>query len=495
MAVDIGRALSGLGAAFKNEMPAFIQQVRQEDLDAERLADREMALTERRKKTMFQDMAAAKILFDAGDYRGIADLMEDRVNLLRNTDADTSHSRNYGSLAVRAAAGDPQAISELGGGIQNGVAVGYATGMIPMPVDTSTTLKEGDVVYNRNGSIRFDNRVPEEPKEYDTYTTNGVEYYSEGPNAGLSLGRVAENIRNERRGFRPLATRPENPREAPRAAPEPLDIISQDIPTEEAIDTVANYVADPTLSSQDNVIKQVEFEARQLEKIDRDREISFANAAEQRAEEQATRQGAEEERRAAEEVSRLNEVSSEVAAAESKRLSRQRDALKIFSATERLLDPTIYNDSVWNSFAGPIDAFTGLGGIMPWGATMEQVADLENDFGVINAIATLEDTNKMEGILTDTDIALIQRGSTGMNRTNSVDRQKQAIRIARASALRSLQELHNVTEEEAYQMLADLQEIERGDLDAYKSENSPDGFDTVLNRLNSMSTLTIPTSR
>ena len=480
MAVDIGRALSGLGAAFKNEMPAFMQQVRQEDALALQQEDREMALTERRKKTMFQDMAAAKILFDAGDYRGIADLMEDRVNLLRNTDADTSHSRNYGSLAVRAAAGDPQAISELGGGIQNGVAVGYATGMIPTPVDRSTTLKEGDVVYNRDGSIRFDNRVPEEPKEYDTYTTNGVEYYSEGPNAGLSLGRVAENIRNERRGFRPLATRPENPREAPRAAPEPLDIISQDIPTAEAIDTVTNYVPDSTLSSQENLIRQVEFEDKQLERADRSREIDLEAAGEQRSIDQAARQ-------AAEETSRLEDVAGEVAAAESKRLSRQRDALKIFSATERLLDPTIYNDSVWNSFAGPIDAFTGLGGIMPWGATMEQVADLENDFGVINAIATLEDTNKMEGILTDTDIALIQRGSTGMNRTNSVDRQKQAIRIARASALRSLQELHNVTEEEAYQMLADLQEIERGDLDAYRSENVLEGFDSVVNRLNNMS--------
>ena len=480
MAVDIGRALSGLGAAFKNEMPAFMQQVRQEDALALQQEDREMALTERRKKTMFQDLAAAKILFDAGDYRGIADLMEDRVNLLRNTDADTSHSRNYGSLAVRAAAGDPQAISELGGGIQNGVAVGYATGMIPTPVDRSTTLKEGDVVYNRDGSIRFDNRVPEEPKEYDTYTTNGVEYYSEGPNAGLSLGRVAENIRNERRGFRPLATRPENPREAPRAAPEPLDIISQDIPTAEAIDTVTNYVPDSTLSSQENLIRQVEFEDKQLERADRSREIDLEAAGEQRSIDQAARQ-------AAEETSRLEDVAGEVAAAESKRLSRQRDALKIFSATERLLDPTIYNDSVWNSFAGPIDAFTGLGGIMPWGATMEQVADLENDFGVINAIATLEDTNKMEGILTDTDIALIQRGSTGMNRTNSVDRQKQAIRIARASALRSLQELHNVTEEEAYQMLADLQEIERGDLDAYRSENVLEGFDSVVNRLNNMS--------
>jgi hypothetical protein len=54
--VDIGRALSGLGAAFKNEMPAFIQQTRQEDFDAQRLADREMALAERRKKTMFMPM-------------------------------------------------------------------------------------------------------------------------------------------------------------------------------------------------------------------------------------------------------------------------------------------------------------------------------------------------------------------------------------------------------------------------------------------------------
>ena len=180
--INIGRALSGLGAAFKNEMPAFMQQVRQEDALALQQEDREMALTERRKKTMFQDLAAAKILFDAGDYRGIADLMEDRVNLLRNTDADTSHSRNYGSLAVRAAAGDPQAISELGGGIQKGVAVGYATGMIPMPVDRSTTLKEGDVVFNRDGSIRHDNRVPEEPKQGKD--ERGVLRYETGPRAG-----------------------------------------------------------------------------------------------------------------------------------------------------------------------------------------------------------------------------------------------------------------------------------------------------------------------
>ena len=81
--VDIGRALSGLGAAFKNEMPAFIQQTRQEDFDAQRLADREMALAERRKKTMFEDAYAASRLLEVGDYASIVDLMQD-ISLLNN---------------------------------------------------------------------------------------------------------------------------------------------------------------------------------------------------------------------------------------------------------------------------------------------------------------------------------------------------------------------------------------------------------------------------
>ena len=198
--INIGRALSGLGAAFKNEVPAFLQQVRREDLDAERRAEREMfladrsfdrgiaaedrerVLRERRKKTMFQDMAVAKTLFDVGDYQGIAGLMEDRVNILGVTDADPSHSINYGTLASRAASGDSSAIKELGVALQNAVAVGYARGMIPLPVDTSTTVKKGDVVYNRDGSIRFDNRVPEEPKQEKD--ERGVLRFTSGPRAG-----------------------------------------------------------------------------------------------------------------------------------------------------------------------------------------------------------------------------------------------------------------------------------------------------------------------
>ncbi len=208
--INIGRALSGLGAAFKNEVPAFLQQVRREDLDAERRADREMfladrsfdrgiaaedremVLRERRKKTMFQDMAVAKTLFDAEDYQGIVELMEDRVNILGDTDADPSHSINYGTLASRAAAGDSRAIAELGVALQNAMAVGYARGMIPLPVDTSTTVKEGDVVFNRDGSIKFDNRVIEEPTK--ALDGRGVLRFTSGPNAGQPVyGSGASN--------------------------------------------------------------------------------------------------------------------------------------------------------------------------------------------------------------------------------------------------------------------------------------------------------------
>jgi len=138
--VDIGRALSGLGAAFKNEMPAFIQQTRQEDalalqqseFDRNRLLQDE-ALAEKRRKTMFQDAAAASSLLDSGDYRGIADLMEDRITILGPTGADTNHSNEKRTLALRASVGDQRAIGELKRLIANEVGIGYSTGILTKP--------------------------------------------------------------------------------------------------------------------------------------------------------------------------------------------------------------------------------------------------------------------------------------------------------------------------------------------------------------------------
>tara|TARA_R110000764_G_scaffold182673_1_gene268427 strand:- start:210 stop:1388 length:1179 start_codon:yes stop_codon:yes gene_type:complete len=158
MAVDIGRALSGLGAAFKNEMPAFIQQTRQEDalaleqseFERNRLLQDE-ALAEKRRKTMFQDAAAASSLLDSGDYRGIADLMEDRITILGPTGADTNHSNEKRTLALRASVGDQRAIGELKRLIANEVGIGYSTGMITRPVRDKGVELNGRLVNPYTG--------------------------------------------------------------------------------------------------------------------------------------------------------------------------------------------------------------------------------------------------------------------------------------------------------------------------------------------------------
>tara|TARA_R110002124_G_scaffold34615_1_gene113491 strand:+ start:41 stop:1153 length:1113 start_codon:yes stop_codon:yes gene_type:complete len=154
--INIGRALSGLGAAFKNEMPAFMQQVRQEDLDAEKRAEREMVLAERRKKTMFQDAYTAGSLLKAGDYAGIADLMQDRIEILRNTNADPSHSIKKLQLAFLASTGDEGAVSELTRLLGNEISVGVQKGLITLPalpsIVSASDIDEFGNITTRNPS-------------------------------------------------------------------------------------------------------------------------------------------------------------------------------------------------------------------------------------------------------------------------------------------------------------------------------------------------------
>jgi hypothetical protein len=136
--VDVGRALSGLGAAFKNEMPAFIQQVRQEDALALQQEDRNRAialqdeeLAEKRKITMFKDAQTGQQLLLSGDLAGVVALMEDRLNILGNVpNVDTKHTRNNLYLAKLAATGDKGAEQELTRQFDNAVTVGRKSNLI-----------------------------------------------------------------------------------------------------------------------------------------------------------------------------------------------------------------------------------------------------------------------------------------------------------------------------------------------------------------------------
>ena len=132
--INIGRALSGLGAAFKNEMPAFMQQVRQEDALARGMEDRVLAQEEKRKETLFKDTATARQYLQSGNIPAIIDIYSDRVNLLGRAGIDTSNSERMLSYA-QAALSDPNALSQLTGEINTVYDTGRAfnVGMGEMP--------------------------------------------------------------------------------------------------------------------------------------------------------------------------------------------------------------------------------------------------------------------------------------------------------------------------------------------------------------------------
>ena len=118
--VDVARALAGLGAAFKNEIPEFRQRMQQEDIYNMKMADMETARQdaqakreEERKKTLFQDVATAKQYFDRGDFGSIADIARDRLEILTPMGVNTRDSQQMLQLADAARAGDPTAIKDL----------------------------------------------------------------------------------------------------------------------------------------------------------------------------------------------------------------------------------------------------------------------------------------------------------------------------------------------------------------------------------------------
>jgi len=146
--VDVSRALAGLGAAFKNEIPEFRQRIQQEDLYKMKMADMDMARQdaeakreEERKKTLFQDVATAKQYFDRGDFGSIADIARDRLDILTPMGVNTRDSQQMLQLADAARAGDPTAIKGLKDQLDTIYSVGnlykvYGDGQTPSTIQT-----------------------------------------------------------------------------------------------------------------------------------------------------------------------------------------------------------------------------------------------------------------------------------------------------------------------------------------------------------------------
>ena len=175
--VDVARALSGLGAAFKNEIPEFRQRMQQEDLYKMKMADMDMARQdadakreEARKKTFFQDVAVAKQYFDAGDFGSIADIARDRLEILTPMGVNTRDSQQMLQLADAARAGDTSAIQQLKNQLDMSYSVGQLYGVIPKAeVKPNVKLGKGEVLLGPDNQVLYSNVEATKPEARQTY--------------------------------------------------------------------------------------------------------------------------------------------------------------------------------------------------------------------------------------------------------------------------------------------------------------------------------------
>lgn len=138
MAEDIGLLLRGLGAAFSNQVPEFRQQMAMERenqyIQSQREQQAQMQRAEMmqaRQRAMYQDAESALKLLAAGDLDGVVQLGRERIELLKNFDADPSDTVRITQLAQLSRAGDRGAYQslqrELLGAVQRGISMGYIT--------------------------------------------------------------------------------------------------------------------------------------------------------------------------------------------------------------------------------------------------------------------------------------------------------------------------------------------------------------------------------
>ena len=256
--IDIGRALSGLGAAFKNEMPAFIQQTRQEDFDAERRAEREMfladrsfdrglaaedramrlsdrgrsmaaseasrlaAIDEKRQKTLFIDSKIALDALNAGNINQVYETFTDRLNILPSMGVTNLKLSEDVQRLAAGAFENPDDLLNLRNKLEGYVNTGMSYGVLDKPEVDSFTLGKDQ--------IRFENKVPvaygsESVPKPDTFTqsewsaaqfgsrtkTSGDIIESLGPNftgtISRGIGVVPAGLRTDERQSFDQATR------------------------------------------------------------------------------------------------------------------------------------------------------------------------------------------------------------------------------------------------------------------------------------------------
>lgn len=278
---DIGE---GFRSGLLNRDPRFNREQRQQRLT----------------EATLQDAEQIKRALSSNDMRKATDILVDRANLLEGMGESAEDTYALRDMIVSGNAS--AALGEIDTFINAATRRGLIQAPAPIEskyVSTDAQGRLGTVVPVSGGGTRFEpsagaSAKPVEPTEYQTYTSDGIERYADGPYAGYSLGRVAEMQRTgELTKFGDVM-----PSMTPRAAAPAQEVRPpMRMPATPAAEAPDLYAG---LSTQEAAILRSEKEQLRLER---------------------EREAAEEDRKVAEEQERLSPVQDEAQKANLKRLN------------------------------------------------------------------------------------------------------------------------------------------------------------------------------
>jgi len=412
-----GQKLQGIGAILGGTVPQFQQEMQQ--------------LDEARMKAMYQDAGAAYQMYGQNNIAGIIDLANDRLRILqRLPGSDPSDTIQALELAQAAQAGDQNAYSQLGDFLKQGYETGIARGYVAKPIAPErVTVSENQDIYEVGPSGDYTKvvsgpRKPVSAPDYKTYDQNGITFYREGPYAGLSVGKVAEL---QRSGI--IANFGDPLTEIPASRPANVQVPLRPQPPQ------------PDYSGMSQQEQAIVMQERERQRIEDER----ATAAEARL-------VSEDERKRAEAESETEEAQQ----------ARQMVRDELISALG-VIDNIILKApmSTVKAVTGPIEgAAEGPSKLtyIPYGVKPEEAQDLINNIDFLKSLQVMSNLGRLTGVLSDSDIALLQSASSGIDRTGSPEDLIRKVKVLKDKIIEKLTTKFNIPAEEIAAMLPYKQE-------------------------------------
>lgn len=426
--------VEGIAAALGGRVPQFEQRMQS------RREQTELAL--------YQDAQAALNMAKRGDLQGVIDLTQDRMDILGRMGIPSDETQAVAVLAQRAMQGDSNSLQTLIGGLGDTVQRGIDLGRLARPAPPELiAYKQDENVYERDPITGALSQVVEgkkEPADYKTYEQSGITYYREGPYAGLSVGKVAELQRSG------VIAQFGDPITQMPAAPAPnVRIPLRPQPPQ------PDYSG---MSQQEQAILMQEQERQRLE--------------DERAAAEEGRRASEEERRGAQEQRIQEEAGQKQEEALQAREAVRDELVSALGIIDNIIlkAPTNVIDAVTGTIQGAAEGASKLTYI-PGGVSPQEAQDLINNINFLKSLQVMANLGRLTGVLSDSDIALLQSASSGIDRRGSTQDLINKVKVLKEKITDKLITKFNMSPEQIATMLPYGQE---------EATTQPSRFDSML---------------